>query len=123
MALVIGNAAYLNVAPLRNPVNDAMALATTLQQLGFQEVALLTNARRDGMLKAIAALGTKLKHGGVGLFFFAGHGIQVKGENYLVPVDAPLDSDTLEDNMVPVQRVLEAIRKYRLTKNIDLLDS
>lgn len=121
IALVIGNAAY-TYGPLRNPVNDAMAMAATLGQLGF-EVKLLKNAKRDEILEAIARLGQQLSRGGVGLFFFAGHGIQVKGENYLVPLDAPIDSDILEDKMVPVQRVLDRMEDAKNELNILILDA
>jgi SH3-like domain-containing protein len=121
-ALVIGNAAYAR-APLRNPVNDAMALKTALTHMGFQDVVVFTNAKREQMLKAIADLGQKLTQGGVGLFFFAGHGLQVKGENYLVPVDASFDSDTLEDNMVPVQRVIDRLEEAKNGFNILIFDA
>jgi uncharacterized caspase-like protein len=122
MALVIGNAAYAR-APLRNPVHDAMALKAALTQMGFQDVVVLTNAKREQMLKAIADLGHKLTQGGVGLFFFAGHGLQVKGENYLVPVDASFDADTLEDNMVPVQRVIDRLEEAKNGFNILIFDA
>src|SRR5262245_42472575 len=105
-ALVIGNSAYIYTKALPNPVNDATDMAAALEQMGFQVIRLL-NAKRQPMLETIAELGNKLRQGGVGLFFFAGHGLQVKGENYLVPVEAPVDSETLEDNMVPVQRILD----------------
>ncbi len=120
-ALVIGNAAY-TTAPLRNPVHDARAIAATLTQVGFQ-VTTLEDATRETMLTAIAALGTQRAPGGVGLFFYAGHGLQIKGENYLVPVDAPFDAATLEDHMVPVQRVIERMEDAKNGVNILLLDA
>jgi uncharacterized caspase-like protein len=92
VALVIGNAAY-RTAPLKNPVNDATDMAATLKQLGF-DVTLKLNARLKDMDQAVRDFGVKLRQGGVGLFFFAGHGIQVAGENYLVPVDAEIQSET-----------------------------
>jgi thioredoxin-like negative regulator of GroEL len=120
-ALVIGNAAY-TTAPLRNPVHDAQAIAATLTQVGFQ-VTTLENATRETMLTAIADLGTQRAPGGVGLFFYAGHGLQIKGENYLVPVDAPFDAATLEDHMVPVQRVIERMEDAKNGVNILILDA
>ncbi|MDP3426700.1 MAG: caspase family protein, partial [Humidesulfovibrio sp.] len=86
VALVIGNGAY-KVGPLKNPANDARDMAAALRELGF-EVILRENAGLRGMNEAIDQFWQSLKQGGVGLFFFAGHGLQVAGENYLVPVDA-----------------------------------
>lgn len=84
VALVIGNGAY-TVAPLKNPVNDARAMTASLERCGFA-VAELENATRDQMVKALRKFGNDLQGGGVGLFYFAGHGLQVKGHNYLMPV-------------------------------------
>src|SRR5437660_866105 len=81
IALVIGNAAYKD-APLTNPTNDARDMATTLSQLGFS-VTLKENADQRSMKQAIRQFGTELRGGGVGLFYFAGHGVQFKGRNYL----------------------------------------
>ena len=88
VALVIGNGAY-PTAPLKNPVNDARDMARTLRDLGF-EVILRENATLRQMEDAVDELWMRLKAGGAGLFFFAGHGLQVAGRNYLVPVDARL---------------------------------
>ena len=77
VALVIGNAAYAD-SPSRNPVNDATDMAAALRQLGF-EVTLLRDARRRQMNDAVRAFGRRLRQGGVGLFYFAGHGLQVAG--------------------------------------------
>src|SRR5262245_33432284 len=78
-ALVIGNAKYEN-SPLTNTVHDACAIAAVLRQVGF-EVTLLLNAKLQPMRHAIDTFVEQLKQGGVGLFYFAGHGIQVDGEN------------------------------------------
>ena len=91
VALVIGNAAYPN-APLKNPVNDARDMASALRGLGF-EVILRENASLRQMEDAVDELWLRLKAGGAGLFFFAGHGLQVAGRNYLVPVDARLQAE------------------------------
>lgn len=91
VALVIGNGAYPN-APLRNPVNDARDMAAALRSLGF-EVILRENTSLRQMEEAVDLLWTRLKGGGTGLFFFAGHGLQVAGRNYLVPVDARLQAE------------------------------
>jgi len=91
-ALVIGNSAYKS-APLKNPANDARDIAAALQDLGFK-VTLLTDASHQKMDAAVREFGLNLRHGGVGLFYFAGHGVQVAGENYLVPVDANIASES-----------------------------
>jgi len=95
VALVIGNGAYQNADSLKNPVNDARAMAARLRTLGF-EVIVRENASRRVMIEAMRAFATKLTPGGVGLFFYAGHGMQAKGANYLLPVDAAL---TAEDDL------------------------
>ena len=81
IALVIGNGNYLD-APLRNPVNDATDMANALKKLGFK-VTLKTDANQRAMKESIRLFGRQLTKGGVGLFYFAGHGMQVGGENYL----------------------------------------
>ena len=84
VALVIGNAAYQYTAPLKNPANDAQDIARVLNELQFQ-VMLKTDANLEAMADAIFQFGERLKGGGVGLFYYSGHGMQVKGENYLIP--------------------------------------
>ena len=91
VALVIGNAAYRE-APLKNPANDAKAIATLLQKQGFK-VILRQNASKSEMENAVAEFGEQLSQDSVGLFFFAGHGMQVGGRNYLVPTDAKITSE------------------------------
>ena len=76
VALVVGNANY-PYQPLKNPVNDARAMSATLQSLGF-EVTLVEDATRKKMQQAILDFGEKLADGGVGLFCYAGHGLQVR---------------------------------------------
>ena len=90
-ALVIGNATY-ETGPLRNPVNDATDMAALLQRLGF-EVSSLKDAKLRAMEEAIEAFSQKLRKGGVGLFYFAGHGVQVAGENYIVPIGARISRE------------------------------
>lgn len=87
-ALVIGNATY-PAAPLRNPVNDARDMARALRETGFR-VTLLEDATQRAMKQAIQEFGQRLPNGSVGLFYFAGHGIQGRNRNWLLPVDAEL---------------------------------
>src|SRR5919198_2212190 len=91
IALLIGNSKYKE-QPLKNPANDAKAMAATLKELGF-DVTLVTDASAKQMERAVLEFGLKLRKGGVGFFYYAGHGLQVKGQNYLVPVDATIDSE------------------------------
>jgi TPR repeat protein len=107
VALVIGNSSYKN-SPLKNPLNDATDVALSLRDLGF-EVVLRIDADRRQMVEAVREFGGKLKKGGVGLFYFAGHGMQSRGRNFLIPVGAALDAEadlefeTLDANMVLAQ--------------------
>lgn len=86
LALVIGNAAY-EEKPLKNPVNDAKDMAKVLEGLGFQ-VILKTDVGSDTMIEALRDFGNRLSEGGVGLFYFSGHGIQYNNLNHLIPIDA-----------------------------------
>jgi uncharacterized caspase-like protein len=85
-ALVIGNAAYPE-QPLRNPLNDATDMAETLRRFGFV-VTLLRDADKPTMERAVDAFTTGVPPGSVGLFFFSGHGAQIEGHNYLLPLGA-----------------------------------
>ena len=94
VALVIGNSAYAD-APLANPANDARLMAETLRGLGF-DVIERTDATQREMKLAIFELGDRLEAAGkdaVGLFFYAGHGVQVDGENYLIPLNAEISKE------------------------------
>lgn len=90
VALVIGNAAYKD-APLRNPVNDVRAMAATLEGLGF-DVIRLENATKIQMERGLVTFTSRLDEGASGLFYYAGHGVQIRGRNYLVPVGARFNS-------------------------------
>ena len=122
MALVMGNAAY-EIGPLRNPVNDATDIATTLQQLSFQ-VTLLRDADLRTMLEGVDAFSRQLRQGGIGLFYFAGHGIQVSGENYLIPVRARINREQdVPYEAVPVGRILGSMEDAANGFNILILDA
>ncbi len=121
-ALVIGNGAY-RTSPLRNPVEDAKAMAEALQKCGFQ-VTLLEDATRMRMVEALRAFGQTIQGGGVGLFYFAGHGLQVKGRNYLVPVDADLASeDEVPYSTLDADAVLAKMETARNRLNLLILDA
>ncbi|HWS85548.1 MAG TPA: caspase family protein [Pyrinomonadaceae bacterium] len=122
VALVIGNSAY-TAAPLKNPVNDARDIAQILRDLGF-DVIHREDLNQTDMKKAIRAFGEKIKNGGVGLFYYAGHGVQVKGVNYLVPVDAKIESEEeVEYESVDAGFVLAQMESARNRMNIMILDA
>jgi hypothetical protein len=105
IALVIGNGAYKD-SPLKNPPNDAEDMAAKLKTLGFT-VTKLINATQSQMRKTIRQFGHDLKKGGVGLFFYAGHGMQVKGINYLIPIGTDIqEEDEVQDYAVDAGMVL-----------------
>ena len=122
VALVVGNSSYL-LGPLKNPVNDAEDMAKLLPTLGFR-VILLRNATQQQMVEAINAFGQELKNGGVGLFYFAGHGMQSRGRNYLVPVNARIEAESqLEFDTVDANRVLAAMDDAGNRVNLVILDA
>ena len=121
-ALVIGNGDYPS-APLRNPSNDARKMADTLGQLGF-DVRFLENVDQRQMRRAIIDFGDRIREGGIGLFFYAGHGMQVGGRNYMIPVDADVKSEAeVEADAVDVATVLARMETARNTLNIVILDA
>ena len=123
IALVIGNGAYTKAKPLPNPSNDAADMAATLKTLGF-EVLSGVNLDKRGIENLIREFGNKLANGGVGLFYYAGHGIQVGGENYLVPVDVDIpEEDEVSYSTVPVNLVLRKMAMAGNTLNIVILDA
>ena len=122
VALVIGNGAYKS-SPLKNPVNDATDMAQALKDKGFA-VTLRTNIGTKEMRQAIRAFSQTLKAGGVGLFYFAGHGIQSKGRNYLIPLSAEIKEEfELEDEAVDANRVLAGMEEAGNRVNIVILDA
>ncbi len=121
-ALIIGNSAYAE-APLRNPANDAEDMSAALEKLGFQ-VELLKDSNRREMRAAVRRFGDALRSGGVGLFYFAGHGIQLKGKNYLVPLKADIrDEFDVEDEALHIGMVLSAMERASNRLNIVILDA
>ena len=121
VALVIGNAGYPTM-PLGNPLNDARAVADSLDKLGFK-VIRVENATQKQMFEAVRQFGDALK-GGVGLFYYAGHGVQVKGHNYLLPVDASIErEDEVAYKAFDVGLVLEKMEAAKNPMNIVILDA
>jgi hypothetical protein len=132
VALVIGNSAYKHTAVLANPANDAEDIAKTFTGLGFQ-VTKAVNLNKTEMDRAVTAFAAALKGAEVGVFFYAGHGMQVSGQNYLVPTDATLEASSALDfetvRLDAIQRIMEqetptnvlfldACRDNPLTRNL-----
>lgn len=122
-ALVIGNSAY-QMGPLRNPKNDANAMAATLKELGF-DVAVYVDQGQEDMKKHIREFGDKITaNKGVGLFFYAGHGLQVGGENYIIPVDAHIAKFAdIESEAVNLNRITGEMAFAKNDMNIIILDA
>jgi len=125
IALVIGNGRYA-ASPLANPPNDAELIAATLRDLGF-EVQLQKNTDQAAMKRGIEEFGAALEKAGadsVGLFYYAGHGVQLNGRNYLIPVGANIGRDAdVEIEAVSADWVLEQMRYARNRLNFVILDA
>ena len=125
IALVIGNAAYPNI-PLANPVNDARLIATALRGQGFDVIETL-DAGENAMKLAIKDFGNRLKAAqgaAIGLLYYAGHGVQVQGENYLIPVDAQIeDEGDVDIYAINANAILRTLEDARNGLNIVILDA
>lgn len=122
VALIIGNSSYSD-APLANPVNDARAITEALSKLGFK-VTKKENVSKKEMHLAIRAFGSELKKGGVGLFYYAGHGMQVNGLNYLIPVGEDIKSDDeVEFSAIDANVILSKMEDAQNRVNIVILDA
>ncbi len=125
IALIFGNAAYSAPdRPLKNPVSDARLMARTLKGLGF-DVRLREDADRRTMLQALRELEDTLrKTKGIGFVYFAGHGVQVNGRNYIVPIGANLVRDVdAQKNAIDADAVLQSLRDTGAKLNILVLDA
>lgn len=122
VALVVGNSAYQNVGQLRNPRNDAEDMTAKLTGLGF-EVFGGTDLDRRGLVQALIQFGRAAETAEVALFFYAGHGLQVNGENYLVPVDANVEFEAeIALSLVSLSGVMQQMDRGSRT-NIVFLDA
>lgn len=122
LALVIGNADYKS-APLKNPINDSRAMSAKLKELGF-EVIEYENMQQKTMGKVLREFRARLQPGAVALFFYAGHGLQVKGVNYLPAVDAEIDSeDDIPHQSLDVNKIFDVMADARTRLNLVFLDA
>jgi hypothetical protein len=123
IALVVGCSQYEFAGHLENPLNDAIAIKQNLESLGF-DVMYAENPNLKDLKIKIDDFGTELEKYNVGLFYFAGHGVQVKGLNYLIPVDANLKSErTVEYDCVQVDRILSHMENAKTSVNLIILDA
>lgn len=122
VALVVGNWNY-RVAPLRNPASDSRDIAQALRELGF-DVTYRTNIDRKTFRQVIREFGDRIRRGGTGLFYYAGHGMQAGGHNYLVPVGADIQQeDEIPDEALEADMVLRKMRSAGNRLNIVILDA
>ena len=114
VALVIGNSAYKNVARLTNPVNDAAAVVGMFKNAGFDEVVSRLDLNVVEMRRALREFGNKARDADIAVIYYAGHGIELDGNNFLIPIDATLETDTdVYDETFPLDRVLISVEPAR----------
>ncbi len=118
IALVIGNSAYRNVVQLINPQNDAQAIGTSLRNIGFDNVTVLVNLTREKLLDALRAFGDDARNADWAMVYYAGHGVELDGVDYLVPVDAKIaserDAQTQAIPLADVTATIEGARKLKM---------
>jgi len=122
VALVIGNSDYLNVRPLYNPRNDARDIAEMLEKkLGFTEVKVGYDLSKQALLKTLRAFGESAATADWAVIYYAGHGMEVNGTNYLIPIDATLDTEgDVEDEAVSMSRLIDRSAGAKVIKIIIL---
>jgi hypothetical protein len=122
-ALVIGNADYTNTTPLNNPVNDAADISAKLTACGFT-VVTKTNCTNEEMERALEEFKNDLEDNDVGLFFFAGHGMQVQDKNYLTAIDTSfVDEISAKHKSLPLNQVIEVMERGENASSIIILDA
>jgi len=121
VALVIGNAAYKNVPALVNPKNDADMIAASLRNIGFNSVVLANDATREKLIDSLRAFADEAERSDWAMVYYAGHGLEVGGVNYLVPTDAKLAVDRdIQFEAVPLDQVLAAVESAKKLKLVVL---
>ena len=114
IALVIGNSAYENVPALPNPVRDAAFVAETLKRTGFESVTVLTNQRKEALITALRNFATQAEKADWAVVYYAGHGMEVSGVNYLIPTDARIAADRdIGFEAVPLEQLLNAAERAK----------
>ena len=114
VALVVGDSAYQNVPPLRNPANDAAMMEMTFRQAGFDVVDARHDLSAQETRQALRQFADSAQDADIAVIYYAGHGVEVDGINYLIPVDARLERDNdVFDEALPLDRVLLAVEPAR----------
>ena len=126
VALVVGNNAYEHVAPLEKAVNDADAMTRALEGRGFSVIRAVNLSRRD-MNRAMQKFVSRIEPGDVAMLFYAGHGVEIRGENFLLPVDIPNagpgQEDFVKGEAISLSDVLERLKRRKAQLNIVILDA
>ena len=126
VALLVGNNAYQNVPRLQTAVNDARAVGTALRGLGFS-VILAENQSRRAMSEALLAFDKAIEPGDIALFFFAGHGFEIRGQNYLLPTDIPEvregQEELIRDSAFPADRIIDRLQGRGARTTVLVLDA
>ncbi|MFT4121357.1 caspase family protein [Bradyrhizobium sp.] len=121
VALVIGNSAYKNVARLTNPVNDATLVGGMFKKAGFDSVEVKVDLTIPEMRKALRDFGMRTRDSEIAVIYYAGHGIEIDGNNYLIPIDAVLEADTdVYDEAFALDRVLATVEPAKQLRLIIL---
>ena len=126
VALLIGNNAYQNIPRLQTAVNDARAVGTALRGLGFS-VILAENQSRRAMSETLLAFDKAVEPGDIALFFFAGHGFEIRGQNYLLPTDIPEvregQEELIRDSSFPADRIIDRLQGRGVRTSVLVLDA
>jgi hypothetical protein len=126
VALLIGNNAYQNVGRLQTAINDARGVGATLRGLGFS-VIIAENQSRRAMSEALLAFDKAIEPGDIALFFFAGHGFEIRGQNYLLPTDIPEvregQEELIRDAAFPASRIIDRLQERGARTSVLVLDA
>ncbi len=123
VALIIGNASYRNAGPLKNPQNDAQAIAASLRRVGFETVSVAADATREKMVEVLRAFRAEADRAEWAVVYYSGHGMEVNGMNYLIPVDAKIAVDRdIQFEAVPLDQVMTVVEGASKLKLV-LLDA
>jgi tetratricopeptide (TPR) repeat protein len=123
VALIIGNAGYRNAGPLKNPQNDAQAIAASLRRVGFETVSVAADATREKMVEVLRAFRAEADKAEWAVVYYSGHGMEVNGMNYLIPVDAKIAVDRdIQFEAVPLDQVMAVVEGASKLKLV-LLDA
>ncbi len=121
IALVIGNAGYTKSAKLKNPINDANGIDSALTSIGFKVIKVL-DADYNGIRKGLSQFSKEAKDADVALFYYAGHGLQVDGENYLVPINANIETkEQVALETISIETVIKTLEMTSNHKRLNVL--